>query len=43
MELSVLVHGVDSREQFAWLTQFPGAEVQGRFVTDAFSTTSSSM
>ncbi|USX11205.1 diguanylate cyclase domain-containing protein [Paraburkholderia fungorum] len=43
MELSVLVHGVDSQEQFKWLTQFPGAEVQGRFVTDAFSATNSSM
>ncbi|HEX7906652.1 MAG TPA: diguanylate cyclase [Paraburkholderia sp.] len=43
MELSVLVHGVDSEEQFMWLKQFPGAEVQGRFVTDAFSATNSSM
>jgi cyclic di-GMP phosphodiesterase Gmr len=43
MELSVLVHGVDRQEQFTWLTQFPGAEVQGRFVTDAFSATSSSV
>ncbi|WP_116150249.1 diguanylate cyclase domain-containing protein [Paraburkholderia sp. BL27I4N3] len=43
MELSVLVHGVDSEEQFRWLTQFPEAEVQGRFVTDAFSATGSSM
>lgn len=43
MELSVLVHGVDREEQFMWLKQFPGAEVQGRFVTDAFSATNSSM
>jgi cyclic di-GMP phosphodiesterase Gmr len=43
MEMSVLVHGVDSQEQFRWLTQFPGAEMQGRFVTDAFSATNSSM